>query len=421
MPQQHKPQRASSALNFLLTFLVVYLATTMGFKWIFPRKSQQQPEETPVTVKLERRSVPLGRNVTVLISNRSTKPLPLENRCPAPPIMIERYTGDTLQPLTLENPVIPCITLEAVPPGRTARIDLSPWKYEAFSEVGQYRLSIALPETTLHTTLTIKKPGVFTTAFRAFISKPLLNGLVLLAAILPGHSLGFAIILLTITIKVLLYFPSQHALKSQKKLQTIQPKIEDIKRRHAGNQQRITEETMKLWKEEQINPMQSCLPTLLQIPILLGLFFIIRDSGTLELARHLLYSPFQELSWTFSTRFLGILDLTQVPFQGITWSFSVNTVRTLLLGAPVPILTAILQFLQMKLAFTQAKAKKSVIDVGTQPFLERLANPQTMMLYMLPLMIVFISGTLPAAVSLYWIASTVFSIGQQILVNRKGT
>jgi YidC/Oxa1 family membrane protein insertase len=341
---------------------------------------------------------------------------------------VERAQGEAWELLQLRNPVLPCQPPPPIAPGESGVIDLSPWKYEAFSEPGTYRISLpaeALAEagltadaTVAPVQLTIKKPGPVTTAFRGFVTKPLLNGLVLIAYILPGHSLGFAIILLTCAIKALLFFPSQHALNSQKKLQSIQPKIDELKRKHAGDQKRLTEETMKLWKEEKINPLQSCLPTLLQIPILLGLFFIIRDSGHLELARHLLYPPFHGLQWTFGTRFLGILDLGAIPFKGLTWALSLDTLRRFFLGAPVPLATAALQFLQMKLAFTQAKAGKRVVDIGKQSFVEQLANPQTMMLYLLPLMIIFISGTLPSAVSLYWIASTAFAIGQQVVVNR---
>lgn len=423
MPQQNKPKGTSTALHFLLTFAVVYLATTMGMRFLFPQQfaKEEQREQPPITLKLERRSAPLGRNIIIHVTNHSDQPLSVPARCPAPPLTVERAVGETWQPLTLQNPVIECLSLPPIPPQGSAIIDLSPWKYEAFSDPGTYRLSLQLPETTLKANLTIKKPGMFTSTFRAFISKPLLNGLVLLAAILPAHSLGWSIVILTLLIKILLFFPSQHALESQKKLQALQPKIDEVKRKHAGDQQKITEETMKLWKTEKINPLQSCLPTLLQIPVLLGLFFIIRDSGTLELARHLLYPPFQELDWTFSTDFLGILDLTKIPFEGFTWSFSADTLRTLIGGAPVPLVTALSQFLQMRLIFLQARPKKGTATKEKKPLVERLANPQIMMAYMLPFTILFISGTLPTAVSLYWIASTVFSIGQQILVNRKGT
>ena len=172
---------------------------------------------------------------------------------------------------------------------------------------------------------------------------------------------------------------------------------------------------MALWKQEKINPFQSCLPTLIQIPILLGLFFIIRDSNHVELARHLLYPPFQTLDWTFNTVFLGFLDLAYVPFRDVnSWLPTPAHVITVLKNAWLPLIVALLQFGQMKLAF----AKKKKPEKDERPLAERL-DAQSMMVYMLPVMIFFIAGGMPAAVSMYWTASTVFSIGQQVVVNRK--
>ena len=420
MPE--KSPKHSSVFRFLLTFAIVYLLTTTGLRIFFPERFQGQkpPEEAPLVLKAERASAPLGRNIVMLLRNTTEEEITLQNRCPDPPLLIEQYIGSELFPVDAGVPVLPCIAPAPLLPDATTKVDLSPWKYAAFDEVGKYRIS--LPDGEGAVDIVIKETNLFVSSFRAFISKPLLNGLVLIASTLPGHSLGGAIILLTLAIKFLLYFPSQHALHSQKKLQSIQPKIDDLKRKHEGDQKRLTEETMKLWRAESINPLESCLPTVIQIPILLGLFFIIRDSGHLDLARHLLYNPFSSLDWTFGTTFLGLLDLSAVPFEGVVWwPFSITSLRILAFGLPLPFLTAFLQFLQMHLAFAKVKAKrKESSDAEKKKDLADALNPQAMMKYMLPVMIFFISGGLPAAVSLYWIASTAFAIGQQVIVNRKG-
>ena len=414
------PLKQPQILRFLLTFAVIYLLSTTGLRYFFPERFQQQkPEaEAPLVLKAERASAPRGRNIMMLIRNSTDQPLTLPDRCPAPPLIIEKYNGEGLIPVETGTPVIPCSPPPVLLPDANTKIDLSPWKYAAFNDLGKYKIS--LPDGSSSADLTIKNTNVFVSTFRAFISKPLLNGLVLIASVLPAHSLGGSIILLTLLIKFLLFFPSQHALESQKKLQSIQPKIDELKKKHAGDQKLLTEETMKLWRAEKINPLQSCLPTLIQIPVLLGLFFIIRDSGHLELARHLLYSPFSSLDWTFHTLFLGFLDLARVPFEGITWTLSKTTFRILALGFPLPFITAALQFFQMYLAFRKVKTNQSKVGETDEKkaFADRL-NPQTMMIYLLPIMIFFISGGLPAAVSLYWVASTTFAIGQQIIVNRK--
>jgi YidC/Oxa1 family membrane protein insertase len=416
MPE--KSSKQSPVFRFLLTFAIVYLLTTTGLRFFFPERFQGEkpPIEAELTLKAERASAPLGRNIFMLLKNTTDHEITLADRCPNSPFDIEQYIGSDLFPVDAGTPVVPCISPPVLVPGTTTKIDLSPWKYAAFDEVGKYKIS--LPNGGQAVDIVIKEPNMFVSIFRAFISKPILNGLVLIASILPYHSLGGAVILLTLLIKFLLYFPSQHALQSQKKLQTIQPKLDELKRKHEGDQKRLTEETMKLWKEEKINPLESCLPTVVQIPILLGLFFIIRDSGHLDLARHLLYSPFSSLDWTFSTHFLNLIDLARVPFEGIVWwPPSATSLRILASGLPLPFLTACLQFVQMHLAFKKTAALKKKGDEKKD--LADALNPQVMMKYMLPIMILFISGGLPAAVSLYWVASTAFAIGQQMIVNRR--
>ncbi len=143
------------------------------------------------------------------------------------------------------------------------------------------------------------------------------------------------------------------------------------------------------------------MPLLLQFPVLIGLFHVIRDTQDLALSTHLLYGYFADIDWTFDQFFLG-LDLT----LSYAWFF-----------AP---LLVIMQFIQMKLTFYIADKKKAkkIDEAVHQP-----DNPQDMqqkvMLYVLPLMIGFFAFQVPSAVSLYWGISTLFAIGQQLIVNRE--
>ena len=400
----------------------------MTLKLFFPeqfaKKNGEKKEVTPITLSAPRKSAPIGRNVEIEIRNRTETGITLTDRCPEPPVIIEKISEekeDKLYQIELEEPVIPCVALTDLPPHSSTKVSLSPWKYSAFKEPGRYKISLPLESTqeisgdeVVSMELKIKDPGMMVSMFRAFISKPLFNGLVLIASILPNHSLGWSIIIITLIVRLILFFPSQHALESQKKMQTLQPKIEEIKKRYKNDQQKVTQETMALWKREKINPFQSCLPTLIQIPILLGLFFIIRDSDAMELAKHLLYPPFQALDWSFATVFLGLLDLAYVPFREATsWMPTPQNLIVILRNGAIPLALAAAQFFQMKLAFAMRKKSKE-----KKPLAERM-DTQTMMMYMFPFMIFFIAGSFPAAVSLYWGTSTVFSIGQQVFVNKK--
>jgi YidC/Oxa1 family membrane protein insertase len=244
----------------------------------------------------------------------------------------------------------------------------------------------------------IHEAGPITRAFRAFITKPFLNLLVLIASVMPGYSLGIAIIILTILVKLVLFIPTQHGLEGQKKLQAVQPQLDALKRKYKGDPQKLQQETMRIWKENKVNPLQSCLPILIQFPILIGLFFVIRDGSVLELSRHLLYGPHQDLSWTFGTNFFG-LNLLE-PSKIL-----------------MPPLLAGSQFAQMKLSFAIAKKKKD--KSGKKETQSAQEMQQKMMMYGLPLMIGFFALQFPAAVSLYWGVSTFFAIGQQVVVNRR--
>jgi YidC/Oxa1 family membrane protein insertase len=178
--------------------------------------------------------------------------------------------------------------------------------------------------------------------------------------------------------------------------------MDELKRKYSDDQKRLQEETLKLWKEMKINPLQSCLPTLLQLPILIGLLYVIRSGVAIETARHLLYPFYLSLpAQYFGHTFLG-LDLLK-PNLFI-----------------MPPLLVVLQFIQMKMIMNKTKKKDEIVVQPTvkKPLAERL-DQQTIMTYVLPLMIGFFALKFPLAVSLYWGVSTLFGIVQQWFVLRK--
>jgi len=197
-----------------------------------------------------------------------------------------------------------------------------------------------------------------------------------------------------------LLIPSQKALRSQKQLQEVQPKLEEIKRKYKGNQQKIAEETMKVWKEHKVNPMGNCLPLLIQFPILLALFHVISDGVNIGTAT-VLYDFLSNFSYSsLNTVLLGILPLTQK-----------NVIV-------LPLIVGGLQFIQMKLSFSAKKKtdkpKKDVAPAGID-----LGATQGLMTYFLPVMIAVFTASVPAGVGLYWGTSTLFAIGQQIVINKE--
>jgi YidC/Oxa1 family membrane protein insertase len=397
-------KRRSSLLQFVLIFAFVYLGTQFAVQKFFPPEDAVVVDEG-IMILMEDETVKGDHTATVIVENRTASGITLTDRCPMPPFDAWKVDGDVRTPLTTAEVAVPCVSLTTLSAGDKVSYSLAPWKYSLFAEYGTYEVQLSLEgaEPPSPVQFSISEAGTITQIFRSFITKPLLNLLVFIASLLPGYNLGVAIILLTIIIKLILFLPTQHALEGQKKLQLLQPKLDEIRKKYKDDPKKMNEETMALWKREKVNPFQSCLPMLLQFPILIGLFFVIRDGSVLELSQHLLYEPYRDLPWQFGHNFLG-LDLTQ-PSKYL-----------------FPPLLVVMQFIQMKLTFAIAERKKTAAQKDNKPkgdVDQAQAIQQKMMLYMLPLMIGFFSFTVPDAVSLYWGVSTLFAIGQQMIVNRE--
>lgn len=399
--------KGAGFLQFVVTFALLYVGMQLALQMFFPQYFGPESQMTGIHVKMQDATIKSGHHPVLTVSNKSDQNVVLEDRCPMPPVTVSMVDGSNLQPRTTEETTLPCTPLTVLPAGSTTTVDLAPWKYSLFSEFGEYQLQLPIAsgsvvgttEESVTVRFTLSEAGPITKLFRTFVTKPLLNLLILIAKYLPGHNLGFAIILLTLLVKIALFFPTQHAMEGQKKLQQVQPQLDAIRKKYKDNPEKMNKEIMALWKKEGVNPMQSCLPTLIQFPVLIGLFFVIRDGSHLELSQHLIYPTFENLSWSWGMNFFG-LDLAQ-PSKYI-----------------FPPLLVVLQFLQMKLTFAIANKKKE--QAGKQsdgPDAQRIQ--QRMMQYGLPVLIGVFAYRFPAAVSLYWAISTVFAIGQQVVVNRK--
>ncbi len=404
-----------STLEVILTFVVLFFVTNWALQYFFPAQFGKKPAPI-VTMTMQDASLGEGSDPVVRIANHTDKDMPLPARCPQPPVDIAflqpGQTGSGAFVDRMANQTaIPCEELTLVAAGETANVNLAAWKYSLLNEKGTYQVNLDLPSgfvgegsgSHLSTQFTIGEAGFFTKLFRTFISKPLFNALIFIASYTPGHNLGVAIILLTILVRVILLVPNQHALEGQRKLQLLQPKLEELKKKYPGDSKKQQEETMKLWKEYNINPLQSCLPTLLQFPILIGLYYVVQGGSAIATSKHLMYSFYQDLPATFfGTQFLWVNLLKPEVYI-------------------MPISLVVLQYIQMKMMFAKSKKvdDKKVITIPAKKSWMPEMNQQTIMLYALPLMIGFFAFQFPAAVALYWGVSTLFGIGQQWYVMRE--
>jgi len=230
--------------------------------------------------------------------------------------------------------------------------------------------------------------------FKIIFYQPILNLLVLLYNIIPGHDLGVAIILLTIIIKIILLPLSKKSLNSQKALQELQPKIEDIKRKYADKKEEQAKAMMQLYKENKVNPFSSCLPLLIQLPFLIAVFQVFRD-GLANGSLNLVY-PFITKPEAINTISLGFLNLSQKSIA-------------------LAILAGAAQFWQSKMMMTKRPVEKT--PAAKDEDMMTIMNKQ--MLYMMPVLTVFIAISFPAGLSLYWLVTTVLTALQQIYIFKK--
>ncbi len=402
-------KKKRNMMEFMLIFALVYLLSQVVMRTFFPDKYDPNVAAKVNTLTPMDRTVKDGHHPILILRNNSEGTISVADACPMPPVNLffvqQSASGEEeLAPINSEENAVPCEAVGEVVAGGKIQFDLAPWKYSIFNQYGTYEAQFKMSEEeTLKARFTFHEAGSITKVFRTFVTKPLLNLLIFITSKMPSYNLGFAVIILTIIIKLLLYFPTQHALEGQKRMQEVQPKLEEIKKKYGKDPEKLQKETMRVWKENKVNPFQSCLPILVQFPVLIGLFFVIRDGGTLELSRHLLYGFYENLEWTFNNNFFG-LNLKE---------------PNVYIFPPALIVT---QFIQMKLSFalSNKKQKDSKDSSKKKDAKSDVQNmQQRMMLYGLPLMIGFFALKFPAAVSLYWGVSTIFAIGQQLIVNRK--
>jgi YidC/Oxa1 family membrane protein insertase len=225
--------------------------------------------------------------------------------------------------------------------------------------------------------------------FYTALTQPLLNALIWLHNLLPGNDIGWAIIVLTVLVRFLLYPSFQKQIRSQRQMQKIQPQMEEIRKKHKDDKDAQARATMEFYKENKINPLSACLPALIQLPILFALYRVFLTSLGGDEVVSQLYA-FVADPGVINTNFLGIVDLAQ---------------RSIILG----LLAGAFQFVQSKMLMPK-------VSPGSKDISSAMTKQMT---YLLPVVTVFISASLPAGLALYWIVTTLFAIAQQFYIIKR--
>ena len=221
--------------------------------------------------------------------------------------------------------------------------------------------------------------------------------LVFLYNIVPGNDIGIAIIILTALIRLALFPLNQQSIKSQKALQDLQPKIDELKKRYADNKQELGKAMMDLYKEQKVNPFSSCLPLLIQFPFLIAVFYVFRDGltgGSLDIVYNFIQRPD-----SINAMSLGIIDLAKP-----------NPILAVLAG--------LAQFWQAKMMMAKRVPKQARNNpVAKDEDMMAIMNKQ--MVYFMPAITVFIGLTFPGGLTLYWLVTTLLTGLQQVYIFKK--
>jgi YidC/Oxa1 family membrane protein insertase len=229
--------------------------------------------------------------------------------------------------------------------------------------------------------------------FYIILYQPLFNSLVLLYNYVPGHDFGIAIIFLTLIIRIILFPISIKAVKSQRGLQTLQPKIQELQKKYKDDKEKQAKEVLELYKKEKINPFSGLLLALIQLPILIALYRVFWNGlNPKELTS--LYS-FVLNPGHINFLFLHIINLSKPNFG-------------------LAILAGLVQYFQTKTMFPKTNIKPSNKNQG--PDFSQMMQKQ--MMYFFPVFTIIILINLPSALGLYWVASGLFTIAQQYLILR---
>ncbi|MFH1186649.1 MAG: YidC/Oxa1 family membrane protein insertase [Candidatus Levyibacteriota bacterium] len=232
------------------------------------------------------------------------------------------------------------------------------------------------------------------------------------------YALGFAIIAMTVIIRIILYPLTNAQLKTSKRMQDLAPHIAKLKEAHKNDSKRLQTETMRLYKEHGVNPAAGCLPVLVQFPFIIALYQSIftlfnQDFGLTSINK-ILYSFVPPLDKMPDLNFFGY-NLAHKPNE-----FSQYGPLLFL----IPIITVILSFIQSKMMPFPVKkysSDSSKEKKEKQKSSDFASTMQTQMIYMMPLMIGFFSWQFPVGVSLYWNTFTVFGIIQQYKISGLGS
>lgn len=240
---------------------------------------------------------------------------------------------------------------------------------------------------------------MISTIWHALFFNPVYNGLVYFIDTVPGGDVGVAIICITLLVKLLLLPLSYKAARTQIVMRELDPKLKEVKEKFKDDREAQARAMMELYKEAGLNPFASVFLLLIQIPVIIAVYFSVSRGGGVplpEINTALLYS-FVPNPETVNMIFLGIVNIAAKSL-------------------PLALLAGVTQFIQAKLATPKSEPRKPDEAPSLQADFAR--SMQLQMRYVMPIIIFVVAYTVSAAVALYFTVSNLVMIGQEFLIRR---
>lgn len=198
----------------------------------------------------------------------------------------------------------------------------------------------------------------------------IINGLYGVTELIGIPSYALAIIFLTILLKIILFPLTVKQMRSMKGMQEVQPKVQELQKKYKNDKEKLNKAMIELYKEYKINPAAGCLPILIQMPILIGLFTALRD-----------------------------FNFQPAAHAGFFWISNLGQPDPYII---LPVLVGVATFIQSKISMPK-----------------NAPNQNVMMIYFMPVFIGWISMKFPAGLALYWVVFNALGAVQQLIINRQ--
>lgn len=223
-----------------------------------------------------------------------------------------------------------------------------------------------------------------------------------------GPAWGLSIVLLTVCVRLVLFPLFVKQIKSQRRMQELAPKIKELQTRHKGDRETLNTELMKLYKDNNANPISGCLPLLLQLPVFFALFSVIRE-----------FKPGAHAKYGLSAEDLH--DGGRASIFGAPVSAALNSPATLIhqLGGSVPTVKIVAITMIVLMGATTFWTQRQMMARAGTAVDKQQQQVQKFMLYVLPFSFAIFGFSFPIGVLLYWLTTNVWSMGQQAYVIKR--